>query len=165
MQQKWHSLGYLHPRRVGQGERTAKHSSVPSCSLAAGKGEGHQAREKGTRHPGRLWPEEEPGKGSSHPISVLRWVTLIWQRLAILLEHQATLGLKKEGPNVLMMHTGPGVNQSELTMLHLGTECTRSLLLGGWEPNAINLRGRSLLDHNTQPVMYHCFINTVLESF
>lgn len=113
---------------------------------------------------GRLQPGEEQGKGSSHPISVLRCVTLIWENLAILLEHQAPLGLKKEGPSVLIMHVGPGVNQSELTTLHLGTECTRRPLLRGCEPNAINLRGRSLLDHNTQPVMYHCFINTVLES-
>lgn len=111
-----------------------------------------------------LQPGEEQGKGSSPPISVLRRITVILPNLAILLKHQATMGLRKEGPNVSMPHVGPAGYQSELITLHLGTECTRSLLLGGCKPNAINLQGRSLLDHNTQPVMYHCFINTVLES-
>lgn len=78
MQQKWHSLGYHHPRRVGQGRGQQSTALCPDAAL-------HQAREKGTRQgrrapgmPGRLWPGEEQGKGSSHPISVLRFVTLIW---------------------------------------------------------------------------------------
>jgi len=86
------------------------------------------------------------------------------QNLAPLLKHQARLGPKNEGPNVSVMHIQPGAKQSELITPHLGSERTRCLLPGGCQPSAINLQGRSLLDHNTQPVMSHCFINTVLES-
>lgn len=62
-----------------------------------------------------------PQGNTLEKVPTSRRITFIWQNLAILLKHQATLGLKNEGPNVSMMHIQPEVNQSELITLHLGS--------------------------------------------